>query len=234
MGFDRVANRNEFFQVEKDFSRFDTVYLFDFKNDVRDNSNDPADLYDLEKHFKKAISYPDNFNANRYRLYQRIRTATETEVSSIKKLISFQARQDNTLMEDPVIQDFMSENSDVELNDLKTRSAYLLKDYNFDIDQLSYFMAALREKKTPEEIRLLKKAIRISTQGQREVMKALHPEMTEREVQGIHQLVFKKYGAAHEGYPSIVGAGDNACVLHYITNDKTDLKNQLILMDLGA
>jgi Xaa-Pro aminopeptidase len=58
--------------------------------------------------------------------------------------------------------------------------------------------------------------------------------MTEREVQGIHQLVYKKYGAAHEGYPSIVGAGDNACVLHYITNNKKDLKNQLILMDLGA
>lgn len=65
-------------------------------------------------------------------------------------------------------------------------------------------------------------------------MKAIHPEMTEREVQGIHQLVFKIYGAAHEGYPSIVGAGDNACVLHYVTNDKTDLKKQLILMDLGA
>jgi len=46
--------------------------------------------------------------------------------------------------------------------------------------------------------------------------------------------VYKKYGAAHEGYPSIVGAGENACVLHYITNDKKDLKNQLILMDLGA
>jgi Xaa-Pro aminopeptidase len=95
-------------------------------------------------------------------------------------------------------------------------------------------MASLRENKTEEEILLIKKAVRISTQGQLEVMKAIHPEMTEREVQGIHQLVFKKYGAAHEGYPSIVGAGDNACVLHYITNDKTDLKNQLILMDLGA
>jgi len=80
----------------------------------------------------------------------------------------------------------------------------------------------------------LKKAIQISAQGQREVMKAIKPNMTEREVQGIHQLVYKKYGAAHEGYPSIVGAGDNACVLHYITNDKTDLKDQLILMDLGA
>ena len=65
-------------------------------------------------------------------------------------------------------------------------------------------------------------------------MKAIKPEMTEREVQGIHQLVYKKYGAAHEGYPSIVGAGDNACVLHYITNSKTNIKNQLILMDLGA
>ncbi|MEK9613783.1 MAG: aminopeptidase P N-terminal domain-containing protein [Flavobacteriaceae bacterium] len=234
MGFDRVADRNDFFQNEKDFSNFDTVYLFDFKNDVRNNLNDPADLYDLEKHFKSTINYPEDFDANRYRLYQLIRKATEAEVPSIKQRISFRAQQDQTLMKDPVIQDFMSENVELELTDLKMRSAYLLKDYNFDIDQLGYFMASLREKKTPEEIRLLKKAIRISTQGQREVMKALHPEMTEREVQGIHQLVFKKYGAAHEGYPSIVGAGDNACVLHYITNDKTDLKNQLILMDLGA
>lgn len=142
--------------------------------------------------------------------------------------------EDTTLKEDPVIQDFMKVGEDMFLTDLKTRSAFLLRDYNFDIDQLSYFMASLREKKTEEEIRLIKKAVRISTQGQIEVMRAIHPGMTEREVQGIHQLVFKKYGAAHEGYPSIVGAGDNACVLHYITNDKTDLKNQLILMDLGA
>lgn len=142
--------------------------------------------------------------------------------------------EDTTLMEDPVIQDFMKVGEDMFLTDLKTRSAFLLRDYNFDIDQLSYLMAGLREKKTEEEIRLIKKAVRISTQGQIEVMRAIHPGMTEREVQGIHQLVFKMYGAAHEGYPSIVGAGDNACVLHYITNDKTDLKNQLILMDLGA
>jgi Xaa-Pro aminopeptidase len=141
---------------------------------------------------------------------------------------------DNSLQDDPVIQDFMQVGEKMVLTDLNTRSAFLLKDYNFDIDQLTYFMASLRENKTPEEIRLIKKAVRISAQGQLEVMKAIHPEMTEREVQGIHQLVFKKYGAAHEGYPSIVGAGDNACVLHYITNDKTDLKNQLILMDLGA
>ena len=234
MGFDRVVNKTEFSKQALDFDRFDTVLMFDFENDVRNRDNDTSDLYDLQKHFKKQINYPDDFDAVRYRLYQQIRTVNNEEVPSLKRRIYYMITSDKTLEDDPVIQDFLKIDEKTVLTDLKTRSAYLLKDYNFDIDQLSYIMASLREKKSPEEIILLKKAIRISTQGQIEVMKAIHPEMTEREVQGIHQLVFKIYGAAHEGYPSIVGAGDNACVLHYVTNDKTDLKKQLILMDLGA
>lgn len=234
MGFDRVVSKIEFSKQALDFDRFDTVLMFDFENDVRNRDNDTSDLYDLQKHFKKQINYPDDFDAARYRLYQQIRTVNKEEVPSLKRRISHMITNDKTLEDDPVIRDFLQTDEKTVLTDLKTRSAFLLKDYNFDIDQLSYIMASLREKKSPEEIILLKKAIRISTQGQIEVMKAIHPEMTEREVQGIHQLVFKIYGAAHEGYPSIVGAGDNACVLHYVTNDKTDLKKQLILMDLGA
>ena len=65
-------------------------------------------------------------------------------------------------------------------------------------------------------------------------MKAMHPDMGEREIQGIHEFVYRKYGAADEGYPSIVGAGENGCVLHYIENDKEEIHNQLVLMDLGA
>ncbi|MDA8849309.1 aminopeptidase P family protein [Flavobacteriaceae bacterium] len=234
MGFERVVNKTEFSKQALDFDRFDTVLMFDFENDVRNRDNDTSDLYDLQKHFKKQINYPDDFDAVRYRLYQQIRTVNNEEVPSLKRRIYYMITSDKTLEDDPVIQDFLKIDEKTVLTDLKTRSAHLLKDYNFDIDQLSYIMASLREKKSPEEIILLKKAIRISAQGQIEVMKAIHPEMTEREVQGIHQLVFKIYGAAHEGYPSIVGAGDNACVLHYVTNDKTDLKKQLILMDLGA
>ena len=234
MGFDRVDLKQNFINEPHGFDQFDTVFMFDFKNDVRDTS-DPSDLFDLQKQFKQAIHFPENFDAKRYRLYQRIRQAKPEEVPSIQRMINYYAQSDATLMEDPVIQDFMSKAEDeTVLTDLKTRSAFLLKDYNYDIDQLGTYMAELREIKTPEEVQLLKKAIQISAQGQREVMKAIKPNMTEREVQGIHQLVYKKYGAAHEGYPSIVGAGDNACVLHYITNDKTDLKDQLILMDLGA
>ena len=234
MGFDRVDLKQNFINEPHGFDQFDTVFMFDFKNDVRDTS-DPSDLFDLQKQFKQAIHFPENFDAKRYRLYQRIRQAKPEEVPSIQRMINYYAQSDATLMEDPVIQDFMSKAEDeTVLTDLKTRSAFLLKDYNFNIDKLGTYMAELREIKTPEEVQLLKKAIQISAQGQREVMKAIKPNMTEREVQGIHQLVYKKYGAAHEGYPSIVGAGDNACVLHYITNDKTDLKDQLILMDLGA
>ena len=234
MGFDRVESKKQFIKSSLDLNELDTVMIFDFKNDVRDDKTDSSDLFDLQQHFKNMINYPDNFNAERYRLYQKIRTAQVEDLPNIKRMISYYASQDETLIEDPIIKDFLNSQESNSLVDLKKRTAYLTRDYNFDIDQLSYLMASLREKKQPEELSLLKKAIQISAQGQIEVMKAIHPEMTEREVQGIHQLVYKKYGAAHEGYPSIVGAGHNACVLHYITNDKTDLKNQLILMDLGA
>jgi Xaa-Pro aminopeptidase len=66
-------------------------------------------------------------------------------------------------------------------------------------------------------------------------MKAMKPGMSEREVQGIHEFVFKKYQAEDLGYPSIVGAGHNGCILHYIDNYKPNISNkELILMDLGA
>jgi len=92
----------------------------------------------------------------------------------------------------------------------------------------------LREVKLPEEMKLLKKAIDISAIGQIEMMKAMHSGMSETEIQGIHEFVYKKYGAEYEGYPSIVGAGNNGCVLHYIENNKPKVGNELVLMDLGA
>ncbi len=43
-----------------------------------------------------------------------------------------------------------------------------------------------------------------------------------------------QYGAEFEGYPSIVGAGANGCILHYETNNKPQVGNDLVLMDCGA
>lgn len=106
---------------------------------------------------------------------------------------------------------------------------------NLDTQGLNAIMAACRGIKTEEELELLRKAVDISTIGQVEVMKAMKPGMSEREIQGIHEFVFKKYQAEYEGYPSIVGAGHNGCILHYIENYKPEVtSDELILMDLGA
>jgi Xaa-Pro aminopeptidase len=106
---------------------------------------------------------------------------------------------------------------------------------NLNTKDLNPIMASLRGIKTKEELELIRKAVTISTTGQVEVMKAIRPGMSEREIQGIHEFVFKKYQAEDLGYPSIVGAGHNGCILHYEDNYKPEVSSkELILMDLGA
>jgi Xaa-Pro aminopeptidase len=94
--------------------------------------------------------------------------------------------------------------------------------------------AQLREVKTPEEMYLLRKAVEISCMGHNEVMKTLRPDMSELEIQGLQEYVHKKYGSEHVGYGSIVGAGENGCILHYTENNRTRIGNNLLLMDVGA
>lgn len=106
---------------------------------------------------------------------------------------------------------------------------------NLDTKGLADLMANLRGIKTKEEIDLVRTAVNISCAGQVEVMKAMKPGMSEREIQGIHEFVFKKYQAEDLGYPSIVGAGHNGCILHYTENYKPNITSkEMILMDLGA
>lgn len=108
------------------------------------------------------------------------------------------------------------------------------KDKRFDNRGYYQLTANLREIKTPEEMSLLRKAVEISCQGQNEVMKVVRPDMSELEIQGLHEYVHKKYGAEGVGYGSIIGAGENGCVLHYMENTKTKVGNTMLLMDVGA
>ncbi|HYF70829.1 MAG TPA: aminopeptidase P N-terminal domain-containing protein [Ohtaekwangia sp.] len=106
---------------------------------------------------------------------------------------------------------------------------------NLNTQDLTHIMNDLRGIKTAEELNLLRKAVQISCRGQVEVMKAMRPGMSEREIQGIHEFVFKKYQAEDIGYPSIVGGGHNGCILHYIDNYKPAISTrEMVLMDLGA
>jgi Xaa-Pro aminopeptidase len=108
------------------------------------------------------------------------------------------------------------------------------KDKRFDNRAYRDLTGRLREIKTPEEMGLIRKAVEISCIGQNEVMKAVRPDMSELEIQGLHEFVHKKYGAEEVGYGSIIGSGENGCVLHYEENTKTRIGTSLILMDVGA
>ena len=115
-----------------------------------------------------------------------------------------------------------------------TIPADLTTDKKFDYRLYRELTGRLREIKTPEEMDLIRKAVEISCRGQNEVMKAVHPGMSEMEIQGLHEFVHKKYGAEEVGYGSIVGAGANGCVLHYMENTKTKIGSEMLLMDVGA
>ena len=108
------------------------------------------------------------------------------------------------------------------------------KEPRFDMKAYRSLTMRLREIKTEEELVLLRKAVEISCQGQNEVMKAVHADMSELEIQGLHEFVHKKYGAEHVGYGSIIGSGENGCTLHYEVNSKTRIGNEMLLMDVGA
>ena len=123
------------------------------------------------------------------------------------------------------------------MNQFKAKSGYVDSTAGKDKFQHSLYYKLtqqLREIKTEEEMDLLRKAVEISCNGQVEVMKAVRPDMSEREIQGLHEYVHKKYGAEEVGYPSIVGAGNNGCVLHYQENSDLNVANRMVLMDVGA
>ena len=96
------------------------------------------------------------------------------------------------------------------------------------------WLAELREIKTKEEMVLLRKAISITCDAQTELMKVLKPGMKEFQAEAVVEAIFKLSGAEYPGYPSIVGAAENSCILHYTTNRKTMRGNHLLLSDVGA
>jgi len=66
------------------------------------------------------------------------------------------------------------------------------------------------------------------------VMKAVKPGMYEHEIQAIIEYIFRKNGAQGPGFPSIIGSGPNATILHYEANNRQTEDGDLLLMDVGA
>lgn len=92
----------------------------------------------------------------------------------------------------------------------------------------------MRVLKTPEELELMQRAADIAAEAHCAAMKSVRAGMKEYEVEALIEQIFRRQGAAAPAYTSIIGAGPNATVLHYINNDGELRDGELLLIDAGA
>jgi Xaa-Pro aminopeptidase len=226
LGFKRVYNGEEFAHFPIDLKKYNLVY--DVFPDTS-GSRDPGSLQWLVRQFvsKADVKPVDNklstwlgyiYQSGNSKNLGRLLTTMKIRVDS------------NAYKNDPLIRELLAHPDSVSLQNFKKE----YKEYHTGVIAFSKYTNALRGIKTAEEIGLIKKSVEISALAHAECMRAVNPKMSERELEGIMLYVHKKYGAEDEGYPPIVGAGANGCILHYEENDATEVKNQLVLMDVGA
>jgi Xaa-Pro aminopeptidase len=92
----------------------------------------------------------------------------------------------------------------------------------------------MRLRKLDDEVESLRRACDISVEGHLEAMRFAAPGQYEYQVQSAMEFVFRQHGSMRNGYPSIVASGSNACVLHYVENDRRMEDGDLLLIDAAA
>jgi Xaa-Pro aminopeptidase len=103
-----------------------------------------------------------------------------------------------------------------------------------EIVELDHVLNELRLFKSSAEIKAMRKAAEISVQAHIRAMEFTQVGKWEYQVEAeiIHE--FMKNDCRSPAYPSIVGGGENGCILHYIENDHRLKNNDLLLIDAGA
>lgn len=95
-------------------------------------------------------------------------------------------------------------------------------------------IATSRLVKDAVEIGALDKAAEVTAAGHRRAMAYAAPGQMEYELQAEIEAAFRRMGSKRNGYESIVASGANACVLHYVDNDRKMRPGELVLVDAGA
>ncbi|MBE9175585.1 aminopeptidase P N-terminal domain-containing protein [Synechocystis salina LEGE 06155] len=92
----------------------------------------------------------------------------------------------------------------------------------------------LRQVKSETELALLRRACDLSAIAHQRAMEFARPGHYEYQVQAELEIIFRREGGLGPAYPSIVAAGKNACILHYINNDCPLKDGDLLLIDAGC
>jgi len=172
---------------------------------------------------------------------KRLRVKEAQEISGIKTIVWLDSI-------DGILQPWihLADNIYLDSNE-NDRKASLLqtRDYRI-IDEMKkryplhqYLRAAkifkeLRSIKTALEIEVLQKAIDITDNTFRRLLKFIRPGVMEYEIEAEIVHSFLSQRATGEAYGSIIASGDNARILHYVSNNGECKDGDMILMDFGA
>lgn len=102
------------------------------------------------------------------------------------------------------------------------------------LHNISPILSELRLFKTEQEINTIRRATQISCQGHLQLMQLCAPGLYEYQLEAEFTRHCLQQGCRALAYPMIVAGGDDACILHYIQNDKQLAADKLVVIDAGC
>ncbi|MDP7553043.1 MAG: aminopeptidase P N-terminal domain-containing protein [Candidatus Thioglobus sp.] len=109
----------------------------------------------------------------------------------------------------------------------------IISSLNSSFEPLKPYLSEMRLLKDQDEINKMQLSAQYSAETHMMVMKTVKPGMYEYQVAAIFDSEFTRRNSRH-AYPPIVAGGNNACVLHYIENNKKLNDGDLLLVDAGC
>jgi len=103
-----------------------------------------------------------------------------------------------------------------------------------EIVELDHYLHDMRLYKSRSEISQMRKAANISAKAHIDVMQHCRPGIYEYQLEARFEYACTTQGTREQAYPSIVGGGNNACVLHYIDNQDELKDGDMLLIDAGS
>jgi len=103
-----------------------------------------------------------------------------------------------------------------------------------ELASLEHILHEMRLFKSPEELKLMRRAADVSANAHVKAMQKCKPGLYEYQIEAEIIYNFIQDGLRAVAYPSIVAGGKNACVLHYTENADQLKSGDLLLIDAGA
>lgn len=123
---------------------------------------------------------------------------------------------------------------DVETAQDRFNKALMLKYHLHKYERCAPIMQKIRSVKSNQEVDLIQKACDITERGFRRALSFIKPGVWEYEIEAelIHEFIRSR--SRGFAYGPIIASGKNACVLHYVENNRRCNDGDVILLDVAA